>query len=408
MKNPMLLDRPAPHRWIPMLLIIYNFCANLANDIYLPSMPTLMHLYATTSSTLQLTMSAWFAGVALPQLFFGPLTDKIGRRPVLFAGGVCFLIATFVCALAPNIWVLIVARFFQGVGVCSLNVTTFSILIDLYTYKNRTRITNKITMVGIMAPLFGPILGGYILAMCGWQYNFVVVFLLALGSLIGLWYTLPESNRYLNPHALHVKNITKNYMLLARNKLFLKNLIPYCLLLGGIVVYLTAAPFIIIDKMGVAPQRFGYTQLPVFSAFILGALLLNTVREEAQLRWLLARGIALSFVGGCLMLIASAFLPQHLAVFIVPMLIYALGFSLCSSPLVSEVMSVVTSTKGSAAAFLGFGMASSCTLLSLLLGVIYDGSILSIACLLFAISSTAAAIYFIKLDDVAVPSEATS
>lgn len=391
--------------WIPPLLIIYNFCANLANDIYLPSMPRLTHVFSTSSATLQLTMSAWFAGVALPQLIFGPLTDRVGRRPVLFGGGLCFLIATAICAAATNVWVLIVARFFQGIGVCSLNVTTFGILIDLYNYKNRTTIMNKINLFGTLAPLVGPIIGGYILTWCNWRVNFVVIFLMGLISLLGLWCKLPESNLYLNPHALHIKNIYKNYFLLIQNKAFIRHLLPYCLMLGGLIVYLTSAPFIIIEKLKVPPQYFGYTQLPVFSAYILGSIYLDTLKDDLMIKKVMIRGVVLVFLGGLLMIIPSYFIKNNLLFFIMPMVFYTLGFSFCSSPLVNEVMSATTSTKGSAAAFLGFGMAVSCMLSSLLLGLVYNGTIISIATLLFGITAIAAGIYFLHSDNLSVQSE---
>lgn len=394
--------------WIPSLLMLYNFCANLANDIYLPSMPNLVQIFSTSSATMQFTMSAWFAGVALPQLFFGPLTDKVGRRPVIFGGGLCFLIATAICASAPNVWVLIVARFFQGVGVCSLNVTTFSILIDLYNYKDRTQLMSKINMFGTMAPIIGPIIGGYIVTCCHWRISFVLIFILGLVSLVGLWFKLPESNLYLNPHALNAKNIYKNYLLLIQSRGFLKHLIPYCLILGGLIIYLTSAPFIIIGKFHISPSHFGYTQLPVFGAFILGSLYLAKVKEDLMLRKLLIRGVVLVCIGGILMIITNFLFQESLFSFILPMVVYSLGFSLCGSPLVNEVMSTGTLTKGSAAAFLGFGMAISCMFSSFILGIVYDGSSVSVAKLLFCFTMMATLVYFLKQAKLSIESEQIS
>lgn len=382
--------------WIPLLLIVYNFGANLANDIYLPSMPELAITFSTSSNVLQLTMTVWFAGVALPQLFFGPLTDYYGRRPILFMGGFCFLTSTLICAAATNVWVLIVARFFQGVGVCSLNVSCFSILSDLYDHKTRTRIMNKISLFGTLAPLIGPVIGGYILAYIGWRSNFIVVFLIGMVSLLGLFFKLPESNVHLNRYALKPKNIFRNYVRLVKNKHFLKHLIPYCLILGGLVAYLTSAPFIIITNLRVPPQWFGYTQMPIFIAYILGSLYLNSINDEESIKKLLIRGIQLVFIAGVMLLSTIYFFGSHLLFFILPMVLFAFGFSLCASPLTSEVMSCSPVAKGSTAAFLGFSMAVSCMLASLLLGIIYDGTILSIAILLFLITTIAAITYFIQ------------
>lgn len=388
--------------WVPSLLILYNFCANLANDIYLPTMPTLADLFSASSNTLQLTMTAWFAGIAFPQLFFGPLTDRFGRRPILLSGGVCFLVATLLCASANGIITLTIGRFLQGVGVCSLNVSSFSILTDLYTYKNRTQIMNKISMFSNLAPLIGPVVGGYVFVYCGWRANFLVIFLLGAASVYGLWLKLPESNLNLNPNALKLRYIYINYLSLLRNKYFLKHLIPYCLLLGGLIAYITAAPFIIIHELKIPPQFFGYTQLPIFIAYTLGSLYLGRVKEEARIKQLLERGMQLVFFAGLLVLITNCAVGDHLLSIIIPMALYVLGFSLCASPLISEVMMSVGELKGYGAAFLGFGMATSCMLSSLLVGILYTGSGLSIASLLFVMVAIALTIYLTPSENIPV------
>lgn len=380
--------------WVSSFLILYNFTANLANDIYLPSMPELVRIFHTSPSVLQLTMTAWFAGVSLPQLFFGPLSDRFGRRKVLLFGAILFLLATLICTAANNIWILIAARYLQGVGVCSLNVTTFGILADLYDAKSRTQIVNKINMCGILAPLIGPLIGGYILFYFGWRMNFVLIFLFAAFGISGLWYKLPESNVYLNPYALHWNNIYKNYILLLRTKNFLKHLIPYSLLLGGIVAYLTAAPFLIIDQMHVQAENFGFTQMPIFAAFLVGGFWVGNIKSEANLLKISRMGMGFIFLASIVFIIFSLLYGNQLYALILPMLIYAFGFSLCGSVLVNEVMSAAVINKGSAAAFLGFAMALSCFINSLLIGMIYNGAITSLAFLISTLSLISVLVFF--------------
>lgn len=379
---------------IALWLILYNFCANLSNDIYLPSMPTLVEAFATDSNTLQFTMTAWFIGVALPQLFFGPMTDQFGRRPILLTGGCCFLISTLFCLSANHIWTLIIGRFFQGVGVCSLNVTTFSILADLFDYQKRTQIMNKINTCGILAPLIGPVIGGYVLFYFGWRINFLIIFILGFMSVLGLFYKLPESNLYLNPYALNFRNVYKNYYLLTKTPGFLRHLIPYCLMLGGLVTYLTAAPFIIINQFKIEPQNFGFTQLPIFMAYILGSIFLSITRTDERIKQLLVSGLISVLFGALFLLITSYFFGDQLFCFITAMVFYAFGLSLCASPLVNEVMSSAIVSKGSAAAVLGFGMALSCALFSMLLSLIYNGHIMPLAIILLPLVILANVCYF--------------
>lgn len=391
---------------IALLLIIYNFCTNLSNDIYLPSLPTLMDVFATYPNIIQLTMTAWYAGVAIPQLFFGPLTDRFGRRPILFGGGLCFLIASIGCAFAPNVSILLLSRFFQGVGVCSWNVASYAILADLYHSHLRTRIINKLGMVGTLAPLVGPLIGSYMLIYAGWRSNFIIIFLMALFCLIGLWKKLPESNPYFNTEALYIKNIYKNYFLLLKENGFLQHLIPYCLILSSIVAYLTAAPFIIIDELKINAQYFGYTQLSIFGAYIIGALILGKQKNSEKFAIYLKVGLIIIVVASFAMFLLSHLFQDHLLIFIIPMTIYTFGSSFCASPLISEVMSTQITSKGSAAAFLGFGMALSCVLSSSLLGFFYNGTISSIAGLLFLLTTLAASLFIGFSSKVMVPDEA--
>jgi DHA1 family bicyclomycin/chloramphenicol resistance-like MFS transporter len=380
-------------QWVAALLIIFNFIANLANDSYLPSMPKLAEVFHATSGTLQFTMSAWFAGVALPQLFFGPLSERIGRRPVLLGGGICFIIATLSAAFAMNIESLIASRFFQGVGVCCLNVTSFSILTDLYEHSLRKKIINKLNIVGSLSLLLGPIIGGYLFIYVGWQSNFIFIFILAAFTLAGLYFALPESHLELNPQALKLKTLFENYISLAKNKMFMGNLVPYCLLLGGLIAYLTAAPFIIIELFQVSPQEFGFTQLPIVCSYIGSAMLVGQLEKHFP-------RVSSQNVGFVLLMLSSIFILLidygsviHLTSFIVCISLYAAGFGFCSATLVSDALSACQHHVGSAAAMLGAGMAGACTLASAGIGMTYNGTVSSFAFMLLAISFVAVAVF---------------
>lgn len=396
MKHTHTTNLISPHRnirdRIALFIIFYNFCANLSNDIYLPSLPTLMEVFNTTPNMTQLTMAAWYAGVALPQLIFGPLSDSFGRRPILFGGGLCFLLGSLACAFAPNITILILARFIQGIGVSSLNVSSFAILADLYQSEKRIKIITKIGVVGTLAPLIGPVIGGYMLVYAGWRSNFLIIFLMALFCLLGLWQTCSESNSYLDRAPLSIKNIYKNYLSLLKENGFLKHLIPYCLILSCIVAYLTAAPFIIINQLQIDPRYFGYTQFSVFSAYIIGAIILGKQKNSETIKKFLWMGMKIILLSSFMMLILSHLFQDHLFILIIPMTIFTFGSSLCGSPLISEVISSQM-TSGLRAAFLGFGMAVSCMLSSSLVGLFYTGAISSLANLIFLLTTIAAVIY---------------
>jgi MFS transporter, DHA1 family, multidrug resistance protein len=381
--------------WIPILLTAYNLAANLSNDIYLPSLPKLVSLFSTSSGVVQLTMTAWFAGVALPQLFFGPLSDRLGRRPLLFGGGVCFIAATIVCMLAPNITTLIIGRFFQGIGVCSLNVTSFSTLSDLYEGQHKMRLTTYINICAAAAPLLGPIIGGYIFVWFGWRANFLLVLLLIIASLVGLWFKLPESNLELNPYALHVDHLYNNYFLLLRNKQLIKYLLTYCFLMGGLIAYLTGSSFIVIDLLKINPEHFGFSQFAIFGAYMATSVAMSFYKRQTVTPLLLLIGLILIAAGALALLVNSAVCGNKLASFVVPLMIFSAGFGLCGNLLATQTMSSFNENlKGYAAALLGCGMSIAATLGSLITGLVYNDTMISVTLVIFLMVLGAAITYF--------------
>lgn len=384
------LDLKKNLTWVPLLLIVYNFTANLANDIYLPSMPKLAAQFTVSSNDLQLTMTAWFAGIALPQLFFGPLTDRFGRKPIIMGGGICFLIGTFVCALSTHLSLLIAGRFFQGVGVCSLNVTTFAILADLYNRRERSPIINKITFSQNLAPLLGPILGGFILTNLHWRVNFLLILILGSVCLAGLSKKLPESNQ--TKTILSFKIIFTNYFKIICNKYYIVNLFVYCSLLAGLIAYLTASPFVMIKQMNFSPETFGIAQVPIFGSFMLGSFILSRVKHEIP--GITLYGVIIASIFSFFMLVLSLFFKDQWIIFILPMSFYAFGFGLSAGQLINEIMSCEPNHKGLASSLLGLMMAISCFFSSLTVSIFYNGHIQSVAIWIVLFVFFGASIYY--------------
>jgi len=380
--------------WVPLFLISYNFLANLSNDLYLPTFPSLVHALNTSSTYVQLTLTAWFAGVVAPQLIFGPLSDHIGRRPLLFWGGVCFAVASLMCALSLNIWMLLSARFLQGIGVCSLNIASYSIISELYEYDYRVHLLNYISICGILAPLLGPIIGGYIFIYYGWQMIFFLIFFTAIICLLGLWFKLPESNTQIKQSSLSIESIYKSYSSLIKNHYYMKTLISYSLLLGGLIAYLTAAPFIIINLFHIAPENFGFNQVLIFFGYISGALCVLFLIKSHGHAFLIRIGLLFIGLACFLLILTGIFWSQNLWFFLISMAIYMLGLGICTSPMTNEVISLDHKNKGSTAAFLGFGMATSCMFSSLLVGLFYNDTLLSITSIIFVIGLLATSVFY--------------
>ncbi|NNM58835.1 MAG: multidrug effflux MFS transporter [Legionellales bacterium] len=375
--------------WFPFFLFLYSFTGNVSNDIYMPSMPVLVNIFNTNDHLIQMTLAMWFLGDAAPQLLMGPIADRYGRRALLFTGGMTFLLATFICAISSHIGYLIIARFFQGVGVCSLTIVGFVVIHELFQGHQCVRLLSFLTVFNSAAPLLGPLIGGYVFLLLGWRANFVIVLVLGLVGILGLWKLMPESKTNLDYTALQPKVLLNNYISLFKNRLFMCHLIAYGLFFGGIIAYLSGAPFVIIKQLGIPAQYFGLTQLFIFGAFILTSLLVGKFVKRYSNRSIILTGSILIVFAAVLMLIMSLCFPQNLYGFVGAMMLYAAGFGLAGSPLAKETLSASPHWGGFSAAMLGFSMTGFSSLGSFVVSVVYNQTIFSVAVVILVMTVVA-------------------
>jgi Bcr/CflA subfamily drug resistance transporter len=370
-------------RLFPFFLILYEFCTNMSNDMYLPALPLIAKDFATQLHVIQLTIVSWLAGNTSVQLLIGPLSDRYGRRAILLAGGGVFLLSTLGCALAPSVLILIIARFLQGIGVCTMMVAGYASIHDLYDDQKAIHILVWMGSAAVIAPAIGPVFGGLLLLITGWRAIFWILAILSALSIVALWFSMPESTK--EPHAMKVKTILARYRRIFFNPDFMISSASFGLLYGGVIGWITASPFILMGSLKLSPDLFGYLQIPVFCAYIVGArfvrYLLNIVGQETLILW----GEAIALCAGSLLAIFAAIAPNSLYSFILPMACYTAGFGLASAPLNRTTMTATKEQKGSAMAMFYLTMMGCGTLVSLSLSLIKDA--IFYACSVIAITA---------------------
>jgi MFS transporter, DHA1 family, multidrug resistance protein len=287
-------------------------------DLYLPTLPAIARDYGTSAAAVQLTLSTFFVGMALGQLFFGPLSDRIGRRPTILIGCAVYVAASLFCALAPTIEALVAGRFFQALGCCAAMVTCRAIVRDRYDHRDSARIFSLLMLVLAIAPLLAPTVGGWIALAAGWHavfYAFVAVGV-AIAAAVGL--RLDESRSAATAAAARDQNILAGYARLLRHR----RLIGY-LLVGAangatLFSYIAASPDLVVNVWGFTEAQFGL----VFAAVAVGIVgasqinraLLRHQSPDAILKWA-TLGAALA--GAALWLVADAPLAVSLPVLFV-------------------------------------------------------------------------------------------
>ncbi|MES1956304.1 Bcr/CflA family multidrug efflux MFS transporter [Salinisphaera hydrothermalis] len=241
------------------LLGLLTAVAPLSIDTYLPAMPALARQFAVDPAHVQYSLSLFFVGLGFGQLLYGPISDRHGRRPVLYFGLALYLVASLACALSVSINMLIVARLVQGLGAAAGPVMARAIVRDRFRGAKAASVMSFVVMVMGAAPLIAPMIGSLILFLGEWQLIFWMLVGYSVVALIALAVLLVESH----PHHRRVRDrsLTSQYIgyvsLVTRLPVFLY-LACGSLMFGALFSYVAASSFVYVNQFGVDESLFGF------------------------------------------------------------------------------------------------------------------------------------------------------
>ncbi|MEV1046764.1 Bcr/CflA family efflux MFS transporter [Streptomyces sp. NPDC049916] len=228
----------------------------LSMDMYLPALPAVTDSLSAPAATIQLTLTACLAGMALGQLVVGPMSDRWGRRRPLLLGMVVYVIATAMCALAPTAGLLIGFRLLQGLAGAAGIVIARAVVRDLYDGVDMARFFSTLMLISGVAPVIAPLIGGQVMRFTDWRGIFVV--LTGVGVLLTLvvvkW--LPET---LPPAARHtggVREALRTMRGLLADRVFTGYMVAGGLAFAVLFAYISASPFVVQEIYGASPQTF--------------------------------------------------------------------------------------------------------------------------------------------------------
>ncbi len=293
--------------YFPLFLVLYELVCYLSNDAYLPALPIISDNLSIHKDIAQLSLTVFFFGNALMQLIMGPIADRFGRRKVMLVGGGLFIISSFILGFAQTPSTLLIGRFFQGCSIAPMVVTGYATIHAIFEQKEAINTLAWMSSISVLAPAVGPLLGAIILLHFSWRYIFFILGFLGLIFLYAIAISMPETLKEQQP--LNLSKIAKDYAHILGNWTFLQPTLCICLIFAIMIAWITEGPFLVLEVFHLTPMTFGYTQIIIFSALIIGTRCVPLLLE----RYSLTKMIFL-----CLTIITSACLLNVLLSYMAP------------------------------------------------------------------------------------------
>jgi DHA1 family bicyclomycin/chloramphenicol resistance-like MFS transporter len=381
------------------VLALLTALGPLSTDMYLPSLPAIaLDLAAGTAGT-QLTLSAFLIGFAVGQIVYGPVSDRIGRKPVLLFGLALFVAASLACAAAPDIEALIGARFIQAVGASGPIVLARAMVRDLYEGARAGRELSRMGTIMGLVPAIAPVFGGLLHEAFGWRSTFVATIVFGLGLIGIVAARLPETLAAKPDGPISVGAILRGFGTLLRHRGYRVYVALAGLAYAGLFAFISGSSFVLQGVYGLDRLPYAFSFAFMVGGYVAGTMLAQRVVGRRGLDGTIRLGVWALALGGLAMLgLVGLGLPTSLAVTF-PMAVYALGVGLTMPQAMASALMPFPDRAGAASSLLGICQMSFAALFGIALGQFLGRSALPLP-LFIAAAGSAALILFLATERV--------
>ena len=337
-------------------------------------MPGLRRHFDVGVSQAQLILSVFIAAFAIAQLFYGPLSDRFGRRPTLISGLFVFSAASLACALAGSIEQLIVARFFQALGCCAPTVIGRAVVRDVHGAEGTARMLGYISAGMSLLICAWPMIGGQLEQQFGWRAVFALHAVAGGSVLLAAWIFLAESNRQPDPAATNIAHSFAGYGVLLSDRRFIGYALCNAFTYGGIMAFLYSASFVLMGVLGLAAWQFGLMFSVAISGYILGTLVTARVVTHVGINRLMQIGTTMGAAAGIIMAMLALSGIYTVIAIIVPYFFFLVATGLNQPSAMAGAIGPFPRMAGTSSALLGFLQLAGGALIGSLVGRLHDGT----------------------------------
>ncbi|MHA7848188.1 MFS transporter [Serratia sp. D1N4] len=347
--------------FFPISLILFEFAAYLTNDMVQPGIIDIVKEFNADVSLAPASISVYMAGGMILQWLLGPLSDRIGRRPVLLTGALLFTLGCIATLFTHNMEQYLLTRFIQGTSMCFIATVGYVAVQEVFGEKDGVKMMGLITSVTLIAPIIGPLAGAAFIQIAHWKGMFALIALLALAASIGLWRNMPETVTA-KRGTFSLAGIATDFKQVFRSPCFLAGAFAISCAYIPMMSWVATSPVILIDDGGLSSAQYAWTQVPIFVAVILGSLMVAKLVGEQPSDRILWAGLPIQLVGLSVALLGNLFIPHVWAWSIIGVSLYAFGIGMTFPILFRRTLFSSSSPKGTVSASLNIIVLSTIAL----------------------------------------------
>lgn len=336
----------------PLALVLFEFATYIAHDMIQPGMIHVVRDFNADVSWVPTSLTAYLFGGMMLQWLLGPLSDRIGRRPVMLTGVMLFVVACIATLFTTSIEQFILMRFIQGISLCFIGAVGYAAVQEAFDQTLSIKLMALMANVALIAPLIGPLAGAAFIQFAPWKSMFAVFALVAFVAWLGLWKGMPETAQS-QGEKLRLKSLLADYRQVFGNLRFVCGAASIGFSALPLLAWVAISPVILIDGEGLTPVAYGWLQVPIFIALIAGNLVLARIAGKMPIEKPLWLGAPPIIAGLVLAAFGTVFTPHAYLWTIAGLSLYAFGTGLINAGLYRLTLFASDMRKGTVAAALG-------------------------------------------------------
>lgn len=325
----------------------------LAIDMYLPALPTIAREMASSTGSVQVSLAVYFIGIACGQAFYGPISDRWGRKRALYFGLTLFSVSSVGCAMARDVTALVALRFLQALGGCAPLVVPRAVVRDYFDQRGSVRMLSVLMLVMGLAPILAPLVGGQLLVNFGWRSVFWLLAAYGAFWLVIVAAFLQESLPPARRRRQRAADVVATYLGLLRDRTYIGYVLTGALIFAGLLAYISGSPFVFIELFGVPPEQYGL----FFGVNAIGIIIASQVNRwlanKYDARHIISAVLPVSVTAGTVLLIDAATGFGGFPGILVPLFFYIATHGFIMPNTTALAMAPHGAVAGSASALLG-------------------------------------------------------